>query len=235
MNLVHHNQLNQQYQHYQKPGYNNQYCLREHGYWQLNNYYQQNQASLTHNQSLKHVLPEKPDLAAPPIKPTCNTDSDKSRLHNSPAWMAKPANFQEDKSSKKPRASVISARVLLISENAPNQRDMTLSVSDGLPASKLRLDDCDVHKVPCRFHLDSYDIMNTGNLLVHQWLVTKYPKIVDSYENVYDANPFRPTLFPGTLDTDYMEIFESGKRTTVVAYKTWCVKVDGNPVKVSFG
>ena len=112
---------------------------------------------------------------------------------------------------------------------------MPLRVSDGLPAADFFLGYYDAHKFPCRFHLDSCSIMNAVNLLFHQWLVTNYPYIVDSYEHFDDANPFRPTLFPGTLDTDYMEIFESGKRTTVVAYKTWCVKVDGNPVKVSFG
>ena len=77
--------------------------------------------------------------------------------------------------------------------------------------------------------------MNTGNILVRQWLVTKYPKIVDSYEQFDDANPFRTIVLVGALDTDDMEIFESGKITVVVTYKNCYDKFDGTSVKVSFG
>ena len=174
MNFVNKKQLNQIYQHYQKPDYNNQYRLRQIGYQQLNNYYQQNQALLTQNTSLKHTLPKKPALTAPPIKQTCKPDYEKSRIDNTPAWMAKDAKFQEDKSSNKPRTFVISSQVLLVSENVPNQRGMLLSVSDGLPVAKFRLGNCDAQKVAYIFHLDICASMNTVNLLVHQWLFTKY-------------------------------------------------------------
>ena len=72
---------------------------------------------------------------------------------------------------------------------------MTLSVSNGLPAAKFRLGDCDAQEVPYRIHLDLYASINTGNLLVHQWLVMKYPDIIYSYEIFDDANPFRTIIF----------------------------------------
>ena len=149
--------------------------------------------------------------------------------------MEKAAKFHEDKSSKKPRVFFISYQVLLVSENVPNQCDMPLSVSDGLPATEFRLDDCDAHEFPCIFHIDSCASMNTGNILVHQRLVKKYPDIVDSYEQFDDANPFWSIVLAGALDTDDTENFESGKLTAVVTYKTLYVKVDGTLVKVSFG
>ena len=96
--------------------------------------------------------------------------------------MAKAAKFQEDKSLNKPHAFVIYAQVLLVSENVPNRRSMPLSVSDGLPATEFRLDDCDAHEFPCIFHIDSCASMNNVNILVHQRLVKKYPEIVDPYE-----------------------------------------------------
>ena len=201
----------------------------------INNYYQKNQASLNQNPSMTHALPEKPDLTSSPIKPTCIHDAYKVRIDNTPAWMDKVAKFQEDKSSNKPCEFFISAQVILVSENVPYQRDITLRVRDGLPAAELRLVDCDAHKVPCIFYLDSYASMNSDNLLVHQWLVTKYPDIVDPYEQFDDANPFRTIVLSGNIDTDDMENFESGNLTAVVTYKTRYDKVYGTPVKVSFG
>ena len=129
-------------------------------------------------------------MTAPPIKPTCNPDSDKKIIADTPAWMAKAAKFQEDKSSNKPRAFFISGQIILVSENVPNLCAVPLSVSDVSPAAKFFLGNCDAHKVPCRFNLDRCASMNIGNILVHQWLVTKYPEIVDSYEQFDYENPF---------------------------------------------
>ena len=111
---------------------------------------------------------------------------------------------------------------------------MPLRVSDGLPAADFFLGYYDAHKFPCIFHLDSCSIMNSVNLLFHQWLVTNYPYIVDSYEHFDDANPFRFIILSRTLDTDDTEKFESGNLIAVVTYKTCYSKVDGTLVKVSF-
>ena len=148
--------------------------------------------------------------------------------------MAKAGKFQEDKSLNKPRAFVISARVLLVGENIPNRRAVPLSVSNGLLAADFRLSDCDAQKVQHIFHLDRCASMNTGNLLFHQWLVKKYPTIVNSYEHFDDANPFRFIILSRTLDTDDTEKFESGNLIAVVTCKTCYSKVDGTLVKVSF-
>ena len=108
-------------------------------------------------------------------------------------------------------------------------------MSDGLPAAKLSLGGCDSHRLPCRFHLDSCSSINTGNLLVHQWLVTKYPDIADSYEQFDDANPFRPNILARALDNDDTENFVPWNITAIFTYKTCYTKVDGTPVKFNFG
>ena len=94
--------------------------------------------------------------------------------------MAMAAKFHEDKSSKKPCAFVISARVRIVSKSIPNERARPISVSYDLLAAKICLGDSDSHESPCRFPLDSCASMNTGNILVNKWFVTKYPDTVDS-------------------------------------------------------
>ena len=73
--------------------------------------------------------------------------------------------------------------------------------------------------------------MNTGNLLVHQWLVTKYPDIVDYYEQFDDANHLRPIISAGALENDDTETIEDENITAAVTYKTCYTKVVGAPVK----
>ena len=40
--------------------------------------------------------------------------------------------------------------------------------------------------------MDTYAAMNTGNLTVHKWLMTKYPELVAEYIQVNDSRPFEP-------------------------------------------
>ena len=77
--------------------------------------------------------------------------------------------------------------------------------------------------------------MNTGNLIVNQWLVMKYPGIVDSYEQFDGENPFRPIFLSGALDTDDTENFESCELTVVVTYNNRYAKFYLTPLKVILG
>ena len=62
--------------------------------------------------------------------------------------------------------------------------------------------------------------MNTGNLLFHQWLVKKYPTIVNSYEHFDDANPFWPIVLAGALDTEKKrKFFNPGSSLEFSLYK----------------
>ena len=82
---------------------------------------------------------------------------------------------------------------------------MPLAVSNGLDAAEFWLGDISKTKLPCRFHMNSCRIINTVNLLSHQWLMTKYPDIVHHHEKFVDSNPFEPIRLEGALNMDLAE------------------------------
>ena len=112
---------------------------------------------------------------------------------------------------------------------------MPLAVSNGLPAVEFLLGYSNYTKVPCRFHLDSCASMNTGNLLVNEWLMTKYPEIVHRYEKFDDSNPFKPIMLEGALKVDSAKEFEAGKLTATVTYNTSYTHSNGEPFCITFG
>ena len=115
--------------------------------------------------------------------------------------MSNLKDFQQDYQSNNPIDFIVSACLLAINQTASNWA-IPLAVIDGLPAAEFRLKDINETKVPSRFHLDSCASMHTGNLLVHQWLMTKYPEIVHCYEQFEDSNPFEPIMLEGALNVD---------------------------------
>ena len=79
---------------------------------------------------------------------------------------------------------------------------MPSDVINGLPVEGFQCRDRNETAVPCRFPLDSCISMNTGNLLVNQWLMTKYPEIVHRNEQLDDRNPFEPIMIEGELNME---------------------------------
>ena len=112
---------------------------------------------------------------------------------------------------------------------------MQLAVSNGLPDAKFRLLDSNDNKVLCRFHLYSCAIINSGNLLVHQWLMKKYPEIVHSYEQLDNSNPFEPIMLKGSLNMESAKAFEAGKLTATLTYNTPYIHSNVEPVFITFG
>ena len=112
---------------------------------------------------------------------------------------------------------------------------MPLTVSNGLPATEFRLGDIIEAKVPCRFHLDSCAIMNTRTLLVHKWLMTKYPEIVHCYEKFNDSNPIKPIMLEGALNMESAKEFEAVKLTATLTYKTSYNHSNVEPVRITLG
>ena len=60
--------------------------------------------------------------------------------------------------------------------------------------------------------------MNTGSLILHQWIVTQYPEIVHSYEQFNNAQPLAPISLACAIPSSEPEK-ESSNLTAVVAYK----------------
>ncbi len=77
--------------------------------------------------------------------------------------------------------------------------------------------------------------MNTGNLRIHQYLITTFPDCVHSYEEYNDSNPFTPISLEGvTNDESATQDFESGKLTTLVRYHTRYQEANGKSKLLSF-
>ena len=108
----------------------------------------------------------------------------------------------------------------------PDLRAMLLSLDNGLPAAVLRLRTTSKDKIPFAFCLDSCAAMHTGSLHLHQWITTKYPHLVKSFEQLDDPNPFRPITLDCAVPVSDVEK-TAGKLTAVVTYKTQYVDNKG--------
>jgi len=64
---------------------------------------------------------------------------------------------------------------------------MPLYIDNDLPAINLRFGHSD-KIMYFLYHLDSYAAMNTGNLHLHQYLITTYPDVAKEYVLNNDEN-----------------------------------------------
>ena len=58
---------------------------------------------------------------------------------------------------------------------------MPLDVDNGLPGIELSFGKEENSEVDLLYHLDLCEAMNTGTLMLHQWLMTNYPHLVSEY------------------------------------------------------
>ena len=92
---------------------------------------------------------------------------------------------------KKGRTWVFSAQVLT-APAAAYSPPIPLDIDNGLPGIELWFGKMDDSEVCLICHLYSCAVMNTGNLLVHRWLMKKYPHLVAEYIQYDDSKPFQP-------------------------------------------
>ena len=95
---------------------------------------------------------------------------------------------------KNGRLFVTSGRVL-VSTLAAKGAPMPLDVDNGLPGIEMRLGTTDDTEVTFICHVDTCAAMSTGNLQIHEWIMTTYPEIVAEYIRYDDNNPFEPIQF----------------------------------------
>ena len=74
----------------------------------------------------------------------------------------------------------------------PNMRLMPLSLDNNLSSALFRFGTYYDDEVLFPCHLDSCAAMNTNMLVLHQWIITSYPEIVQSYEQFDNNTPFVP-------------------------------------------
>ena len=161
-------------------------------------------------------------------------------IDNSPAWRKtgnqnddNDSSVRKDTSTKKQRLWVMSAHMLNTS-GSREVRPMPLSLDNNLPAAVFRFGSTDTNEIPFSCHIDTCAAMNTGNLRLHQWIMTEYPEIVESYEEYTDANPFNPIALDCAVPVSNQDD-NSNKLTAVVTYKTRYVDKSGKKLTISFG
>jgi len=141
---------------------------------------------------------------------------------------------QVDQNLKKTCLMVYSAQIYSASARATRLRHMPLDLDNGLPAIKLHFGLCIDDKISFLCHMDTCAAMNTGNVLVHQWIMTKDPYIVCIYEQYNDENPFDPLSLSCAVTMDNVSAMY-GKLTAVVTYHTQYTDTDGTPITLAFG
>ena len=171
----------------------------------------------------------------------CNSPL-KQNIDNTPAWMKAKGNnggntpeqdAKKDSGTQRRRLWMIFGSILNIGQSNI-QRPMPLSIDNNLPAAVFRFGSTSENEIPFPCHVDSCAAMNTANLLLYMWIITKYPAIVDSYKQFDDAYGFCPlgldTAVPAS-DVHNM----ANKLTAIVTYKTRYVDSEGKNMTLSFG
>ena len=142
-------------------------------------------------------------------------------VNNNPAWMQNQTvpQAQVDQASKKARLMVYSAQIYSATARTTRLRHMPLDLDNGLPAIEFRFGSRIADEICFLCHIDTCAAMNTGKLLVHQWIITKHLYIVSSYEQFDDENPFDPLSLSCAVTMDEVSA-TYGKLTAVVTYHT---------------
>ena len=160
-------------------------------------------------------------------------------VNNDPAWMQSnngngaSSSSRQDDQSKKPRLFVYAARVFA-AHTHHRLRHMPLDLDNGLPAIEIRFGLTSTTETCFACHVDSCAAMNTGNLLLHEWIMTTYPEIVCSYEQFDDENPFEPLRLACAVSIEDVTA-TYGQLTSIVTYHTQYKNKDGDAIKLSFG
>ena len=93
---------------------------------------------------------------------------------------------------------------------------MSLDVDNGFPGTKMILGTTDDTEVTFIFHVDTCAAMSTGNLQLHEWIMTTYSEIVAEYIQYDDNNPFKPNQLSCVVQDLNTVQAEHGKLTAIV-------------------
>ena len=137
------------------------------------------------------------------------------------------------------RPSATSTIMLLsanIFSNTTAPPPMPLDLDNSLPGVRIEIGMNSQHTPNFLAHIDTCAAMNTGNLLLHQWIITTYPQCVAEYIEHTDNDPFQPIQMQVAVDDpNSLTTPDIGKLTAVVRYHTPYTFADGSPMLLSFG
>ena len=107
-------------------------------------------------------------------------------------------------------------------------------LDNNLPSTVIRFGSSDNNDIVFSCHLDSCAAMNTGNSLLHMWIMTTYPEIIASYERYDDDEPFQHITLDCAVPSSAVEN-DTSNFFAVVTYKTRYTDVNGDMMLLSFG
>lgn len=189
------------------------------------------------------LLPPEPVRRVPhpsTPQPDQNRNGKRRAIDNNPAWLkdvAKKVRIEDERPPKEGRLWVYYAKVLVSQLAKLRIRPMPLKIDNGLPGVVLRVGKKDGKEVSFLCHVDTCAAMNTGNLRLHQYIITRNPELVQEYIQHDDAEPFEPIKLLCAVEDkpDTTSTTDTGRLTAVVRYKTPYTTTEGKPVLLSFG
>lgn len=144
----------------------------------------------------------------------------------------KQVTFNIDESpSKKQRTPFMTITAKVLNTQQSTLPPMPIKVRNSLPAAVFRFGTSDANETTLTFNVDSCAEMNTGNLLVHQWIATCCPEIVLEYRECTDPQGFQHMLLEGVTAESAQNV-DVGKLTAIITYKT---RYPAPADKISFG
>ena len=169
-----------------------------------------------------------------------NLGGKRRQIDNSPAWMrdgTKRVRIEDEQPPKEGRLWVYYAKVFVSQLAKLRIRPMPLKIDNGLPGIVLRVGEKHGRDVSFLCHVDTCAAMNTGNLKLHQYIITQNPELVHEYIQHDDAEPFEPIKLLCAVESkpDASSTIDTGRLTAVVRYRTPYTTTEGKPVLLSFG
>ena len=183
---------------------------------------------------------------APPSPPMQQSSGTSTRtMDNTPAWLRQIVNghttrtdsIDDDDGHKKHRLFVHVAKILVSNGTRAVIRRMPLELSNKLPGIVFQVGPAVGKSVGFLCHLDTCAAMNTGNLKMHQYIMTEHPELVINYSRYDDRNPFLPIELQCALTEENNDATtnEANKLTAVVTYRTPYTDKSNEPITLSFG
>ena len=170
----------------------------------------------------------------PDNRPSWMSNLDQARNQQStPRDTRRDDDIPEDSPPKRNRLYVMSASLLKNTVTAA--RHMPLDLDNGLPGILIRFGTEDKNESSFVCLVDTCAAMNTGNLKVHQWIMTQYPEIVAEYVQYDDEQPFQPLKLECAVKDIPTQDDLSGNLTAIVRYWTRYTEPNGQRAVISFG
>ena len=189
--------------------------------------------------------PVKRGRSPPPSHMQHSSGTNTRTVDNTPAWLRQIVNSQrtdtasidDDDGHKKHRLFVHVAKILVSKGTSAAIPRMPLELSNKLPGIVFQVGPAVGKTVGFLCHLDTCAAMNTGNLRMHQYIMTEHPELVVNFSRYDDRNPFRPIELQCALAEEGNDAGtkEANKLIALVTYRTPYTDKSNEPITLSFG